>query len=121
MDQTTFVRQITKARISYERLAELLKEAWPERSYSKSTIGRWAAGEAAIPKRLAPTLAFVIGREAGRVDQIHGGILADIMANQDKILIDRKVYASLVHLSNLAVDNLEAQQREQENVSALHS
>jgi len=110
MDQVSFLRFLNKAKLSYERLSELLAAAWPERMYSSSTIGRWASGETQIPTKLIPTLCFVLGREAGKSDQIQTTLLTAILRDQDKILIDRKVYGSLVHLSNLAVDNLEAQQ-----------
>lgn len=110
MDQVSLLRFLNKANLSYERLSELLAHAWSERKYSTSTIGRWASGETQIPKKLAPTLAFIIGREAGKLDQINTGILSNILTDQDKILLDRSTYVSLVHLSNLAIDNLEAQQ-----------
>lgn len=111
MDQTQFLGCIKDANISYARLSAILAQAWPDRKYSTSTIGRWATGENAIPEKLVPTLAFVMGREAGKQDKINGDLLKDILADQGKILITLNVYTSLVHLSNLAVDTLEAQQR----------
>ena len=88
----------------------LLADAWPERRYSKSTIGRWAADEAAIPKKLSPTLAFELGRACGHSEQINQSLLAQILTDQDKILLDRKTYASLIHLTNNAIDQMEDQE-----------